>query len=114
MATTTNATDKASTPRLSPPDRPGRRTTSAVFHQREAHLRLPPPFCFFAPETSKPTPDHIVTLVVTQSAATPHHCAQRCPNLNVVRQHTFGSPLPPLGVLTTDPEIVLALARATF
>ncbi len=27
----TNATDKASTPRLGPPNRPGRRTTSAVF-----------------------------------------------------------------------------------
>ncbi len=27
----TNATDKASTPRLGPPDRPGRRTTSTVF-----------------------------------------------------------------------------------
>ncbi len=33
------------------------------------------PFCFFAPETSKPTPDHIATLVVTQSATAPRHCA---------------------------------------
>ncbi len=39
---------------------------------------------------------------------------QRCPNLDVLRQRTFGSPTPPLGVLTTDPEKVLALARATF
>ncbi len=42
------------------------------------------------------------------------HWLQRCPNLDVLRQHTFGSPSPPLGVLTTDPEKVLALARATF
>ncbi len=41
------------------------------------------------------------------------HWLQRCPNLDVLRQHPFGSPLPPLGVLTTDPEKVLALARAT-
>ncbi len=42
------------------------------------------------------------------------HWLQRSPNLDVLRQHTFGSPSPPLGVLTTDPEEVLALARATF
>ncbi len=42
------------------------------------------------------------------------HWLQRCPNLDVLRQHTFGSPSPPLGVLTTDPEKVLALAMATF
>ncbi len=39
------------------------------------------------------------------------HWLQRCPNLDVLRQHTFGCPSPPLGVLT---EKVLALARATF
>ncbi len=39
------------------------------------------------------------------------HWLQGCPNL---RQRTFGSPSPPLGVLTADPEKVLALARATF
>ncbi len=65
--------------RLGPPHRPGRRTTSAVFHQREANLRLPPSFCFFAPETSKPTPDHIATLVLTQSATAPHRCAAPIP-----------------------------------
>ncbi len=42
------------------------------------------------------------------------HWLQRCPNLDGLRQHTFGSPSPPLGVLTTDPETVLALAWATF
>ncbi len=42
------------------------------------------------------------------------HWLQRCPNRDVLRQHTFGSPSPPLGVLTNDPEKVLALARATF
>ncbi len=42
------------------------------------------------------------------------HWLQRCPNLDALRQHTFGSPSPPLGVFTTDPKKVLALARATF
>ncbi len=42
------------------------------------------------------------------------HWLQRCPNLDVLRQHAFGSPSLPLGVLTTDLEKVLALARATF
>ncbi len=42
------------------------------------------------------------------------HWLQRCPNLDVPRQHPFGSPSPPLGVLTTDPEKVLAFDRATF
>ncbi len=125
-----------------PPTSQGEGLPRPFFHQREAHLRLPPPFCFLAPETSKPTPDRIATLVVTQSATAPHHCAaplptaldsaadptcplskeepqtlehwlQRCPNLDVLRQHTFG-PSPPLGVLMTEPETVLALARATF
>ncbi len=39
------------------------------------------------------------------------HVLQRCPSLDVLRQHTFDSPSPPL---TTDPEKVLALARAIF
>ncbi len=30
------------------------------------------------------------------------HWLQRCPNLDVPRQRTFGSPSPPLGVLTID------------
>ncbi len=34
---------------------------------------------------------------------------QRCPNLDVLRQHTFGSPSQPLGVLTTDLEKVMGL-----
>ncbi len=42
------------------------------------------------------------------------HWLQRWPNPDVLRQHTFGSPSPPIGVLTTDPEKVLALARLTF
>ncbi len=37
------------------------------------------------------------------------HWLQRCPNLDGLRQHTFGSPSSPVGVLTTDPEKVLAL-----
>ncbi len=44
----------------------------------------------------------------------PQTLAAECPNLDVLRQQTCGSPSPPLGVLTTDPEKVLALARATF
>ncbi len=50
----------------------------------------------------------------TEEPQTLEHWLQRCQNLDVLRQHTFGSPSPPLGVLTTDPEKVLALARATF
>ncbi len=74
------ATDKASTPKARSP-RPARAKEylCRFFHQREAHLRLPPPFCFFAPETSKPTPDTTATLVVTQSATAPHHCTAPLP-----------------------------------
>ncbi len=65
----TNATDKESTPKArSPRSARAKDYLDRCFHQREAHLRLPPPSCFFAPETSKPTPDHIATFVVTQSA----------------------------------------------
>ncbi len=39
---------------------------------------------------------------------------QRCPNLDVLRQHTFGSPSPPLGILTPDHGKALVLGRATF
>ncbi len=42
------------------------------------------------------------------------HWLQRCLHLDVLRQHPFGSHSPPLGVLKTDPEKMLALARATF
>ncbi len=42
------------------------------------------------------------------------HWLQRYPNLDVLRQHTFESPLPPLGVFTTDLEKLLEHARATF
>ncbi len=53
-------------------------------------------------------------LLCKEEPQTLEHWLQRCPNLVGLRQHTFGSPSPPLGVLTTDPEKVLALARATF
>ncbi len=75
----TNATDKASTPRLGPPTGQSEGLPRPFFHPREAHLRLPPPFWFFAPETSKPTPDRIATLVVTQFATAPHHCTAPLP-----------------------------------
>ncbi len=39
---------------------------------------------------------------------------QRCPNLDVLQQRTFGSHSPPLGVLKTDTEKWLALTRVTF
>ncbi len=42
------------------------------------------------------------------------HWLRRCPRLDAARQNIFGSPSPPLKVLTTDPERVLALARKTL
>ncbi len=33
------------------------------------------------------------------------HWLQRCSNLDVLRQHTFVNPSPPLAVLTTETEI---------
>ncbi len=38
------------------------------------------------------------------------HWLQRCQNLDALRQCTISSPSPPLGVITIDPEKVLALA----
>ncbi len=62
-----------------PPTGQGEGLPRPFFQQREAHPRPPPPFRFFAPVTSKTTPDHIVTLVVTQSATAPHHCTAPLP-----------------------------------
>ncbi len=42
------------------------------------------------------------------------HWLRRCTGLDATRQNIFGSPSPPLKVLTTDPERVLALARVTL
>ncbi len=42
------------------------------------------------------------------------HWLRRCPRLDATRQNIFGSPSPPLKVLTTEPERVLALARVTL
>ncbi len=42
------------------------------------------------------------------------HWLRRCPRLDATRQNIFGSPSPPLKVLATDPERVLALARVTL
>ncbi len=39
---------------------------------------------------------------------------RRCPRLDATRQNIFGSPSPPLKVLTTDPETVLTLAMVTL
>ncbi len=72
------------------------------FHQREAHLRQSPPSCFPAADPTCPR--------CKEESQTLEHWLQRCPNLDILRQHTFGSPSPPLGVLTK----VLALDKATF
>ncbi len=45
---------------------------------------------------------------------TMEHWLRRCPRLDATRQNIFGSPSPPLKVLTTNPERVLALARVTL
>ncbi len=42
------------------------------------------------------------------------HWLRRCPRLDATRQNIFGSPSPPLKVLTTDSKRVLALARVTL
>ncbi len=42
------------------------------------------------------------------------HWLRRCPRLDAIRQNIFGSPSPPVKVLTTDPERVLAPARVTL
>ncbi len=39
---------------------------------------------------------------------------RNCSRLDATTQSTFGNPSPPLKVLTTDPERVLALARVTL
>ncbi len=49
-----------------------------------------------------------------EESRTLDHWLQRCPNFDAFWQHTFGSPSPSLYISTTDPEKVLALARATF
>ncbi len=45
---------------------------------------------------------------------TVEHWLQRCPNAVALRQQLFGEPSPSLSVLTTNPGIVLALARKTL
>ncbi len=42
------------------------------------------------------------------------HWLQMCPRLDATRQNLYGSPAPPLKVLTTEPEMVLVLARVTL
>ncbi len=65
------------------------------------HLNLPSP------------PGRLTTVPHHYQPQTVEHWLQIYRNLGVLRPHTFGYPLPPLGVLTTDPEKVLAVARAT-
>ncbi len=51
---------------------------------------------------------------VQEEAADTRKLAAEMPKPRSPRKHTFRSLWPPLGVLTTDPDKVLALARATF
>ncbi len=45
---------------------------------------------------------------------TVEHWLQRCPYAVALRHRLFGYPFPPLSVLTTNPDSVLALARKTL
>ncbi len=49
-----------------------------------------------------------------EESQTLEHWLQRCQTLDVLRKHTFGSPSPPFGVRTADPEKLLALDWAIF
>ncbi len=60
-----------------------------------------------------PSADPLCTLC-KEEPQTIEHWLRRCPRLDVTRQNIFGSPSPPLKVLTPDPERVLALARVTL
>ncbi len=42
------------------------------------------------------------------------HWLRRCPRIYAMRQTMFGSPFPPIKVLNTAPERVLAISRATI
>ncbi len=42
------------------------------------------------------------------------HWLRRCPRLDATRQNIFGSPSPPLKILTTDPGRAFVLARVTL
>ncbi len=76
---------------------------------RAGHMPLLKTFAHLLDPAADPT-----CPLCKEEPQTLEHLLQRCPNLDVLRQHTFGSHLPQLGVVTTDPEKVLALARATF
>ncbi len=76
---------------------------------RAGHTRLLKTYAHLLDPAADPT-----CPLCKEEPQTLEHWLQRCPNLDGLRQHTFGGSSPPLGVLTTDPEKVLALARATF
>ncbi len=98
----TNATDKASTQkaRITRLSR-AKDYLCRFFSTFPAHFRQPPPFCFLAPETSKPIPGHVATLVVTQSATVPHYCAAPLPT----------APLCPTSSSPTAASTVQSIAR---
>ncbi len=52
--------------------------------------------------------------VCKEELQTIKHWLRWCPRLDATRQNIFGSPSPPLKVLTTDPERVMALAMVTL
>ncbi len=77
--------------------------------QRAGHTPLPKAYAQLVDQAADPT-----CPLCKEEPQTLEYWLQRCPNLDVLRQHTFDSPSPPLGVLTTDPEKVLAFATASF
>ncbi len=52
-------------------------------------------------------------LLYMKELQTVEYWQHRCPNLDTLRQRTFDVSSPPIGVLATDIEKVLALAMAT-
>ncbi len=57
-----------------------------------------------------PSADPLYSLC-KEEPQTIEHWLRRCPRLDATRQNIFGSPSPPLKVLTTDPERLLNLER---
>ncbi len=74
---------------------------------RAGHTRLLKAYAHLLDPAADPT-----CPLCKEKPQTLEHWLQRCPNLEFLWQHTFRSLSPPLGVFTTYPEKVLALARA--
>ncbi len=61
-----------------------------------------------------PSTDSSLCPLCKEEQQTIENWLRRCPRLDANRQNIFGSPSPPLTVLTIDPERVLALGRVTL